>query len=100
MTPTALHTIPAAARILGVSERTIHRRIHAGTLPAFRDGRIIRIRDTDLSAYIEAHTTKPPPPRQRPPVTTPRRLNTTTTTRTGEKVRVTRLWDRPEARTP
>lgn len=45
-----------AARLLACSERTIRRRIDCGALPVFRDGRILRIRERDLRAYIAART--------------------------------------------
>ena len=49
-TPSGLpmQTVRSAARLTGMSEKTIHRRIKDGTLPAYRLGRAIRISDDDL----------------------------------------------------
>lgn len=44
-------TVRQVARILNVSERTVHRRIRSGDLPAFKDGTIVRVRPGDLRAY-------------------------------------------------
>lgn len=46
-------TVRSAARLTGVSEKTIHRRIKDGTLPAYRLGRAIRISDDDLMRLYE-----------------------------------------------
>ena len=43
-----------AARILGVTPRTLYRFIDNGELPAYRFGRVIRLRDTEVEAFIEA----------------------------------------------
>jgi excisionase family DNA binding protein len=45
-------TIAQAARYLGISEKTIRRRIDARDIPVFRDGGIIRIKRSDLDRYI------------------------------------------------
>ncbi len=47
-----LLTLRQAADLLGCSPATVKRRIRAGTLPAFRDGRIVRVREDDLRRYI------------------------------------------------
>ena len=46
-------TRASAARLTGVSEKTIDRRIKDGTLPAYRIGRAIRISDDDLLRLYE-----------------------------------------------
>lgn len=46
-------TRASAARLTGVSEKTIDRRIKDGTLPAYRIGRSIRISDDDLLRLYE-----------------------------------------------
>ena len=46
-------TVTSAARLTGVSEKTIRRRIKDGTLPAYRIGRSIRIADDDLLRLYE-----------------------------------------------
>ena len=50
-----LLTIEETAKALSTSEKTVRRRIAAGKLPVIRDGRIIRIRQKDLQAYIAMH---------------------------------------------
>ena len=54
-TPSGLpmQTVRSAARLTGVSEKTIRRRIKDGTLPAYRLGRAIRISDEDLLSLYE-----------------------------------------------
>ena len=47
------------AEELDVSTRTIEKLINAGDLPGFRVGRQMRVRRTDLDAYITANATGP-----------------------------------------
>lgn len=42
-----------AAEYLGVTPRTLYRFIDHGKVPAYRMGRVIRLRDFELDAYIE-----------------------------------------------
>ena len=42
--------VEGAAHVLGVSAKTVRRRIADGTLPACRVGRLIRIRLSDIDA--------------------------------------------------
>ena len=57
MTGRALLTLSEAAELLGISRRTLERRIAAGSLPVFRDGpRLMRIARSDLEAYVRCHT--------------------------------------------
>lgn len=44
----------AAAKRLGVTPRTLYRFIDDGELPAFRFGRVIRLKAEDVDAYIES----------------------------------------------
>jgi excisionase family DNA binding protein len=69
-----LLTIAQAAERLGCAPRTVRRRIDAGTLPVFRDGRLVRIRESDLHAHIARCTITPtrPPARVRSAPVTPR----------------------------
>ena len=53
-----LLTIEEAAGQLGCSTRTLRRRIDDGSLPAFRDGRLVRMRDVDLERYVAANVTR------------------------------------------
>jgi excisionase family DNA binding protein len=46
--------IPAAADFIGVSTTTIRRAIWAGELPAFKVGRVVRVRPTDIRAWVAA----------------------------------------------
>ena len=45
-------TIRQAAEIFNVSIKTVWRRIDDGKLPVVRDGRVVRVRQSDLRAYI------------------------------------------------
>jgi excisionase family DNA binding protein len=45
-----------AARVLCCSVRTLRRRIAAGALPVFRDGRLVRVPERALTAYVTART--------------------------------------------
>ena len=40
--------------MLGISSKTIDRRIRNGELPVIRDGRIIRVHPDDLERYLAA----------------------------------------------
>ncbi len=42
------------AEILGISPKTLQRRIRDGQLPVIRDGRIVRVHPADLERYISA----------------------------------------------
>lgn len=50
---------PETARRLGVKLRTVHGFIDRGELPAYRMGRVIRVRVEDLEAFIEACQIEP-----------------------------------------
>jgi excisionase family DNA binding protein len=54
-----LLTLPQACDQLACSLATLKRRIRTGQLPVFRDGRLIRIRQTDLDHYIHQHIARP-----------------------------------------
>jgi len=49
-------SISEAGRYLGVSADTVRRLIHAGHIPHARIGASIRIRRTDLEAYLDSQT--------------------------------------------
>ena len=51
----AFLSLPETARMLGVSERTIHRWIHDGRLPVYKPGRAYRFRLSDIEAFLEEH---------------------------------------------
>ena len=49
----------AAAERLGITSRTLYRFIDEGQLPAFRFGRVIRLKKVDVDAYIEGCRVEP-----------------------------------------
>lgn len=49
----------AAAKHLGVTPRTLYRFIDEDGLPAYRFGRVIRLKQADVDAYIEACRIEP-----------------------------------------
>jgi excisionase family DNA binding protein len=51
---TRLHTIDETAELLNVSTRTVRRLIESGALPVHRLGRLVRIGDPDLAAFLAA----------------------------------------------
>ena len=55
-----LLTKKAAAAILGISDKSLDRRIRTGELPVIRDGRIIRVHPDDLDRYIAARRSARP----------------------------------------
>jgi excisionase family DNA binding protein len=48
-----------ASRRLGVTARTLYRFVNEGHLPAFRFGRVIRLKSSDVDAYIEGCRIQP-----------------------------------------
>ncbi|HVM00810.1 MAG TPA: helix-turn-helix domain-containing protein [Egibacteraceae bacterium] len=48
-----------ASRRLGVGLRTLYRMIDGGELPAYKLGRVIRIREQDLEAFVEGCRIEP-----------------------------------------
>ncbi len=49
----------AAAAYLGITTRTLYRFIDEGALPAYKLGRVIRVRRPDVDAFIEAARVAP-----------------------------------------
>ena len=47
-----LLTLQQASDTLGISPKTLQRRINAGQLPVIRDGRILRVHPNDIMRYI------------------------------------------------
>jgi excisionase family DNA binding protein len=47
-----LLNIGEVADVLGVSIKTVRRRIEAGELPVIRDGRVVRVHPNDLDRYV------------------------------------------------
>jgi excisionase family DNA binding protein len=52
---TKLRTINETAEILNVSSRTVRRLIESGALPVHRLGRLVRISDADIAAFLAAN---------------------------------------------
>lgn len=48
-----------AARILGVTVRTVYKFIDDGALPAYRFGRVIRLQRDELDAFIDSCRIQP-----------------------------------------
>ena len=48
-----------AARRLGITPRTLYRFVDMGELTAYRLGRVIRLQQTDVDAYIETCKVEP-----------------------------------------
>ena len=44
---------PAVAEYLGVNQRTVYRLIDEGQLPAYKFGRVIRLREQDVAEFVE-----------------------------------------------
>ena len=50
---------PGAADRLGITSRTLYRFIDEGQLPAYKFGRVIRLKKADVDEYIENCRVKP-----------------------------------------
>jgi excisionase family DNA binding protein len=48
-----------AARRLGVTARTLYRFIDEGTLPAYKMGRVLRLKQRDVDEFIERARVQP-----------------------------------------
>jgi excisionase family DNA binding protein len=48
-----------AARVLGITPRTLYRFINDGDLPAYKIGRVIRLRRGEVEEFIESTRVKP-----------------------------------------
>jgi excisionase family DNA binding protein len=49
----------AAAAYLGITNRTLYRFIDDGDIPAYKLGRVIRVKRADLDAFLEASRVQP-----------------------------------------
>lgn len=52
-----MRKVPEVARTLGISTQSTWKLIYSGRLPFVQIGRSIRLRDEDVSAFIEANRT-------------------------------------------
>lgn len=50
---------PKAADRLGVSQKTLYKMINQGDLPAYKLGRNIRVRSSDLESFLENRRVTP-----------------------------------------
>ena len=48
-----------AARRLGIGARTLYRLIDEGQIPAYKFGRVIRLQEREVDAFIDAARIKP-----------------------------------------
>jgi excisionase family DNA binding protein len=48
-----------AARYLGLTSRTLYRLIDEGQLPAYKFGRVIRLKQSDVDAFVEGSRIEP-----------------------------------------
>lgn len=53
-----LGTTEAAER-LGVVPRTLYRMIDSGEIPAYKMGRVLRVKESDLDAFVESMRVQP-----------------------------------------
>ncbi|MEO7555264.1 MAG: helix-turn-helix domain-containing protein [Acidimicrobiales bacterium] len=49
----------AAAKRLGITPRTLYRFIDQGDIPAYRFGRVIRLKETEVNSFIETCRIEP-----------------------------------------
>jgi excisionase family DNA binding protein len=58
-TPIRWLSTAEAAKALGITSRTLYRFIDEGQLTAYRFGRVIRLQETDVEAFIDASRIQP-----------------------------------------
>lgn len=58
-TPIAWLSTAEAAKFLGITTRTLYRFIDEGHVPGYRFGRVIRLKQSDVDAFIEASRIAP-----------------------------------------
>lgn len=51
--------VPATAKHLGVTLRMVYKLIDTGSIPAFKVGRVIRIRTADVETFLESSRIEP-----------------------------------------
>jgi len=49
----------AACRRLGITVRTLYRLVNEGQIPAYRFGRVYRLKEDDVDSFIEASRIEP-----------------------------------------
>ncbi len=50
---------PAAASRLGIRVRTLYRLIDSGQIPAYKFGRVIRLQEAEVDAFVRSARIKP-----------------------------------------
>ena len=50
---------PEAAERLGITQRTLYRLIDDGQIPAYRMGRVFRVKESDLELFLEQSRVAP-----------------------------------------
>lgn len=58
-TPIQWLSTAEAAKFLGITPRTLYRFIDEGQIPGYRFGRVIRLKQEDVEAFIEASRIAP-----------------------------------------
>jgi excisionase family DNA binding protein len=58
-TPIQWLSTAEAAKFLGITPRTLYRFIDEGQLPGYRFGRVIRLKQDDVEAFIESSRITP-----------------------------------------
>ncbi len=58
-TPIQWLSTAEAAKYLGITSRTLYRFIDEGLIAGYRFGRVIRLRQTDVDAFIDASRIQP-----------------------------------------
>jgi excisionase family DNA binding protein len=56
-----LLTLYEVAEVLGCSLSSVKRRVDAGLIPVFRDGRLVRVRRVDLQRYVSERVARVTP---------------------------------------
>ena len=62
-----------ASKRLGITTRTLYRFVDQGDLPAYRMGRVIRLKATDIDSYIDGSRIEPGTLEHLYPDTSPKR---------------------------
>jgi excisionase family DNA binding protein len=50
---------PEAALRLGITQRTLYRLIDEGQIPAYRMGRVFRVKESDIESFVERSRVAP-----------------------------------------
>ena len=50
---------PEAAERLGITQRTLYRLIDEGQIPAYKMGRVLRVKESDLEVFLDQSRVQP-----------------------------------------